>query len=491
VTRSRSPSSRVVAASQRHWLELLRRARASDEPFSAAALHPHATALQRQCLEPRLFDARRDRLLLASAAFVSPTVLERLATLADDETLRVRLARNPSAPAAALGRLWRDGTRARLSPLLARHPNTPPSILAELGDTADLDTLCALCENTGSGSDILATVEQRRIPVLQRLLAVNLATDGATLTALWRATDEEAVRAQILLHRHCPDALLQALPASPLERRCIARHPRTPAALLAELARDAEVTVRRAATANPATPVAAVVASCFDRDDAVRRTIAARRDLPVTLAACLADDSDAWVRRVLARNPACPTYLLERAAADDDLEVRRSVARHPACPASLLDRLSRDTAPWVQAAVAYRDDLSPAVLRRLARSSDVDVLAGVGRNPATSASRLASLAVHECADVRRAVILNQQTPREILRVLRQDPYPLHRALAVDHPNLTDADRWRMREDPDIQVRYRVFHHFARQLETAPDAIRADVMQQEHHPHPAQEKMETI
>lgn len=489
--RSPSPSSRVVAASQRHWLELLRRARASDEPFSAAALYPHAAPQQRECLEPRLFGARRDRLLLASAAFVGPAVLARLAALADDDTLRARVARNPSAPAAALARLWRDGARARLSPLLARHPNTPPAILAELGDAADLDTLCALCENTGSGSDILATVEQRRIPVLQRLLAVNLATDGDTLMALWRATDEEAVRAQILLHRHCPSGLLQVLPASPLERRCLARHPRTPAALLAQLAGDAEVAVRRAATANPATPVASVVASCFDSDEAVRRTVAARRDLPVALAACLADDSDAWVRRVLARNPACPTYLLERAALDDELEVRRAAARHPACPAALLDRLSRDPAPWVQAAVAYRDDLPPAVLRRLARSSDVDVLAGVGRNPATTASRLARLAVHDCADVRRAVILNRKTPRAILRVRRQDAYPLHRALAVDHPNLTDADRWRMREDPDTQVRYRVFDHFARQFGPAADAIRVDTTQQKQHPHPARENMETI
>jgi len=492
VTRSPSSSPRSVAASQRHWLELLRRARASDEPFSAAALYPHASEQQRRCLEPRLFGARRDRLLLASAAFVAPAVLERLACLVDDATQRTRIARNPAAPAEALTRLWCDGARTSLAPLLARHPNTPRAILAELGEAAaDLDTLCALCENTGSSSDVLATVEQRRIPVLQRLLAVNLATDGATLMALWRATDEEAVRAQILLHDHCPDTLLQTLPASPLERRCLARHARTPAALLARLAGDADVAVRRAATANPATPIAAVVASCFDTDEAVRRTVAARRDLSVTLAACLADDVDDWVRRVLARNPACPTYLLERASADPVLEVRRSVARHPACPASLLDRLSRDAATWVQAAVAYRDDLPLVVLRRLARSTDVDVLAGVGRNPMTSTSRLARLAVHECADVRRAVILNRQTPRAILRVLRQDPYPLHRALAVDHPNLTDADRWRMREDPDVQVRYRVFHHFAWRLGAAADPVPADAMQHEHHPHPAQEKMETI
>jgi len=91
----------------------------------------------------------------------------------------------------------------------------------------------------------------------------------------------------------------------------------------------------------------------------------------------------------------------------------------------------------------------------------VDVLAGVARNAATSPAQIARLAAHDSPDVRRAVILNRAAPREVLLALRQDGYALHRAMVLDHANLTDADRWRMRDDPDAQVRFRIFSHFAR------------------------------
>lgn len=456
-----SPESGRSAA-RRRWRELLRRAAVADDPFAAAALYPYAGAQDRPGLEARMFGARRDRLALAAAPFVGAAVLGRLATLGTDDAVGLRLARNRATPAAALAALWRRGGDVRLRRLLARHAATPRALLAEIAaDTIELDTLRALCENSGVAAEVLAAVGERRIGVLQRLLAVNLATSEATLEQLWRDAGEEAVRAQVLLHPHCPDTLLHRLPASSLERRSLAQHPRTPASALEMLASDAEAPVRRAAAANPATPIGALVAACFDGDAAVRRAVAGRRDLAPALAMFLSEDPEPWVRRALARNPACPVALLTRAAADDDAEVRRAAARNPACPAVLLDCLSRDPMAWVQAAVAYRDDLPPAVLRRLARSGDVDVLAGVARNPATAPSRLARLAAHESPDVRRAVILNRRTPRAVLRLLRQDGYALHRAMVIGHPNLADADRWRMRDDPDAEVRFRVFDLFAR------------------------------
>ncbi|BAL27098.1 hypothetical protein [Azoarcus sp. KH32C] len=477
-----SPDPRTRGTARRQWRELAARACADDAPFVAAALYPYAAPSDRAGLEARMFGERRDRLALASAHFVASAVLARLAALEDDEALQLRLARNPATPAIALAALWRAGTSARQRQLIARHAHTPKVILGQIAAAADeIETLRALCENGGVAADVLAAVSEHRIGVLQRLLAVNLATAEDTLIALWAEADDEAVRAQILLHPHCPDVLLTTVPASILERRCLARQTRAPQALLAELANDRDAVVRRAAAANPGTPLAALVTGCFDADASVRRAVAARRDLSPVLAGCLVDDSDAWVRRVLARNPACPPELLVRPAADADSEVRRAAARHPHCPHELLDRLSRDGVAWVQAAVAYRDDIPFAVLRRLARSSDVDVLAGVARHPATAPSRLARLAVHDCPDVRRAVILNPRTPRPVLRLLRQDGYALHRAMAVDHPRLADTDRWRMRDDPDVQVRFRVFQHFARRDATP---------QLQYHPHPPKEHKET-
>ncbi|NMG42880.1 hypothetical protein GPA22_03905 [Aromatoleum toluvorans] len=478
---------------RRHWRELAERACTDEAPFAAAALYPYAAPRERAGLEARMFGERRDRLLLASAPFVAPAVLARLAALDDGGAVQLRLARNPATSAAALGALWRADASPRLRQLIARHARTPRAVLGQIAAAAgEIETLRALCENGGVAAEVLATVSERRIGVLQRLLAVNIATAEDTLLALWAEADDEAVRAQILLHPHCPDVLLATVPASLLERRCLARQQRAPRALLAELANDRDAAVRRAAAENPGTPLAALVANCFDADATVRHAVAARRDLPPALAGCLVDDADARVRRALARNPACPPELLVRPATDADAEVRRAAARHPHCPHELLDRLSRDEVTWVQAAVAYRDELPYAVLRRLARSSDVDVLAGVARHPATAPSRLARLAIHDCPDVRRAVILNPRTPRMVLRLLRQDGYALHRAMAVDHPRFADTDRWRMRDDPDVQVRFRVFQHFARR-DAMPAAHEASVhvTQLSHYqPHPPKEHMET-
>lgn len=449
----------------RHWVELLRRAQEDAQPYAAAALYPHASPAYQARLLHRLFDARQDRLLLASAGFVAPAVLARLAAMArDDALVGQRLARNPAAPADALVTLWRGGGGERLRLLLARHPNMPRGVLAQIAETtAQVGILRALCENTGAAADVLAALERRHLPVLQRLLAINLATAAETLLSLWEeAVDEPAVRAQVLLHPHCPEALLEVMPGGVLERRCVARHPRAPVALLRQLGADADPTVRRAAAAHAAMPAQALLTLCFDPETGVRRAVAGRADLPARMAGWLLEDADSWVRRTVARNPACPPTLLATAAADAHAEVRRGAARHPDCPADVLERLGADPEDWVQAGVAYRDDLAPPLLRRLARSASVDVLAGVARNAATSPAQLAKLATHESPDVRRAVILNRAAPRGVLLVLRQDGYALHRAMVLDHANLTDADRWRMRDDPDAQVRFRLFSHFARQ-----------------------------
>lgn len=460
----RSPDAAATAApSARQWTELLRRARLGDEPFSAAALYPAASARQRTALAGQAFSARRHRLMLATAPFVAPAVLEAIAAELDDDALKLRLARNPGTPGKTLEALWNAGGKStRLCRLLARHRRTPPAVLTEIAAKVDeVAVLRALCENVGAGAEVLEAVRERHVGVFRRVLAVNLATRASTLRALWDESTEDAVRMQILQHPHCPPELLDELPQSPLQRRGLAQQARTPATVLAALATDADALVRRAAAANAGTPIAALAAAADDTDTGVRRVLATRRDLPPALVERLACDADDWVRRALARNPACGGELLARLAGDEVMEVRRSVARHPHCPAELLEFLAADTAPWVQAAVAYRDDLAPSLLRRLARSADIDVLAGVARSTAASPYLLRRLAVHESADVRRAVILNPCAPLAVLRRLSRDPYALHRAMVVEHGNFSAAARWRMRADPDVQVRYRVFASFAR------------------------------
>ncbi len=464
----------VAATPRRHWRELVGLALEADDLYGAAALYPYASGSDRERLGSRLFNTRRDRLALAALSFAPAAVLARLATVASessDTTLGVRLARNPSTPGPALDALASQAgaidDAGRLWQLLARHANAPHALLAAIASrTDDVAVLRALCENVGVPADLLTQLERRGIATLQRLLAIHLATDEETLTRLWNSTRANAVRAQVLRHPYCPDALLRSIPASVPEKRSVALHARTSGEVLTLLARDDEATVRRAAAVNPGTPAGALIALCFDAEPAVRRAVAARADVAPRVADWLAEDADAWVRRSLARNPACSTEWLERLVQDAESEVRRAVSRHPRCPARLLALLATDDVAWVRAGVAYRDDLPRAVLSQLARDTDIDVLSGVARNPATPQAGLARLAEHDVPDVRRGVILNRQATRRVLLPLREEAYPLHRVLVFEHPNLTDADRWRMRLDPDSEARMRIFGYFGRTL--APD-----------------------
>lgn len=481
--RPRTPTMR------RHWRELVELALDADDIYAAAALYPHADDADRERLGARLFAARRDCLALAACTFAHGAVLAELARLAvanRDETLKMRLARNPATPGDALA-LFVDESEApaqRLACLLARHAKAPHALLSKLASQSeDLEVLRALCENVGVPSELLTLVGQRGITVLQRLLAIHLATDPQTLLQLWKSTLTSAVRAQVLRHPCCPETLLNTLPTAAAERRSLALQARTPATILAQLARDEDPGVRRAAAFNPNTAAGALIGLCFDAQAVVRRVVATRRDLPLKVVEWLIGNDDPWVRRTLARNPACPAEWLERLVNDAESEVRRAVARHPECPPRLVAQLAVDPVAWVRAGVALREDLPGALLRRLAADEDVDVLSGIARHPTTPQAQLARLAAHAVADVRRGVILNREASRRVLLQLRHEPYPLHRVLVFEHPNLTDADRWRMRFDPDREARARLFGYFGRALGPVVTGAAGAPPPAAHFPHP--------
>ncbi|MGT2490665.1 hypothetical protein ACU4GD_09495 [Cupriavidus basilensis] len=353
--------------SGRHWNELLRRAQEDAEPYAAAALYPHALPAHRACLLPRLFDARQDRLLLASAGCLAPAVLARLATLArDDAAVCLRLARNPAAPAQALVTLWRARRGERLRLLLARHANMPRGVLAQMAEgTAQVEILRALCENTGTAADVLAALERRHLPVLHRLLAINLATAADTLLSLWTAAvDEPAVRAQVLLHPHLPWPLAGGHARRPCwngaarrgirarrwrycgnwlpmpTRPCGARPPPMPPCPRKRCRRCASM------------PMPACAARWRGGRTCRQEWPAGCRRTPIP--GCAAR----WPATRLARRRSWRLPLRT-------LTCRSTARRRPASSLSRcrsLSGLAADPEDWVQAGVAYRDGLAPPLL---------------------------------------------------------------------------------------------------------------------------------
>ncbi len=102
---------------------------------------------------------------------------------------------------------------------------------------------------------------------------------------------------------------------------------------------------------------------------------------------------------------------------------------------------------------SLRADVPEDILLTLGQEDDPDVLSAVGRNVRTPESLLVRIAQNHDADVRRSVVLNRAAPREALRLLVEDPYPLNRAMLARHGNLFVSDLEPMLGDPEPQVRF--------------------------------------
>jgi len=446
--------------------DLVRHATEEKDVYAAAALHPWVQPAQRRLLED-LWSERRQALLLAQMEGTPATVLEQLFAL-NDASVDARLARHGNTAAVVLEKLFQrsqaGAQRQRLRRYLVANPATPHKVLLQWVEAEqDLDVLKGLCANSGAEPEVLGLAAQRGIAALHTLLAVNLASNSAVLQHLW-AGATEGIAAQILGHPQCPEALLETIPNTVLQRRKLAGNARAPSPVLQVLSADKHWSVRRAAAGNAATPVALLTALSRDEAEAVRRVVAMRPDLPVTAAAWLAEDDDDWVRQVVARNIITDSEVLGRLAQDAVMEVRRAVARNPACSAPLVAALAKDENEWVRAGVAYRADVPAQVLHQLeAGETSADVLSGIAQNAAASQHMLQQLVQHENPDVRRAVILNKMAPRALLQNILQDPYALHRGMVLGHPHLHDEDRWQLHQDPDPRVRFAVYGYFGRRL----------------------------
>jgi hypothetical protein len=84
----------------------------SNDAYAALGAYAHADASMQPALEKIALASARLRLIMASAPFAPPSLLDRLAQAADLQ-LALRLAKNPSTPPEGLRRLLR-GARPSL-----------------------------------------------------------------------------------------------------------------------------------------------------------------------------------------------------------------------------------------------------------------------------------------------------------------------------------------------------------------------------------------
>ena len=463
--------------------DLVRKAIETGDIYCAAAVYDIANNTERSELKYLMFSKRRNALLLARWEHTPVSVLLELSednlnasasasANHSDSAILIRLDKNPNTPAQALSQHYEYEKRTKqtlsLMVLVARHQHTPIGVLENIARfDSDVESLKALSRNASTNENILTTLVNRMPHTFDKNVAAHAAASANLLMLIYGRADVYT-RATVIMHENCPLSLIKNaecdnnLPLIVL--RPLAKDLRLSPQFLIKLLANKDSVVRCGVASNLATPKVQVRQLLNDISVPVRRAIASRNDLTISSIKFLMNDKDAWVRQWLARNLRVPSKLLKQLSRDPHIDVRRAVARNPRCPVELLDVLAKDKSAWVRSAVAYHKRTPMRLMRLLAEDTDIDVLSGVANNQHTPQNILQKLALSVEADIRRGVILNINATRKTLLPLLEDSYYLHRLMLIARPQLKDQDIWHLCDDPDYQVRFMVFRHFANKLQ---------------------------
>ena len=299
-------------------------------------------------------------------------------------TLRPAIALDSSLPFADFAFLLERGVFARS--LVARHPATPPDVLARL---VRLDPSSAV----------------------RTAAADHPALPPESMAAVVDAETEPAVLLHLLQHPAFPRALQELLTVNPLAqvRTALARHTRE-ASVLEGLAGDASL------------PVAVAVAgSAFTSPAVLER---------------LARHSQAPVREGVARNPHTPPSALEILSRGADMNMSIILANSPRLTESIFFGLQ--SSPLVMRQVVTNEHAPESACvrasERVRQSHDMQAKVVVAASPRCPLGDLEHYARDPAYHVRAAVARNPKTPAALLAVLAADAQDSVRTAAAKHPN---------------------------------------------------------
>ena len=396
------------------------------EVRQAASAHPrspreHVLLLERaEQLDPTLA-APALRLLAAGgpwarqqAARHPATPPDVLAQLGADRLwpIRAAVAANPAVPSSVLLVLARRGG-ASLLPTLLANPSCPAEVLVGLADTEDLAVLVPLLGHANLPPACLARLAEHgsswvreqvgQHPRLPAAARSRLCRSGSTPDLLGFAPPDPTLPAE---------GLVELARGGSWARQLAAHHPATPPDVLAELLADDDFLVRRLAACHPQTSGATLdllVRAGSSRD--LDGFGPADPALPADTLAVLAD-SGPWARRLAARHANTDSTVLAQLGADAIPSIRAAVAAHTRTPAAVLVQLAQDEQVNVRWQLVRRPELPDAVLRKLATDRQAMIRAAVAARADIPADVDAALGRDWDEDVREALVRNADRTRE-------------------------------------------------------------------------------
>ncbi|MEH2036327.1 hypothetical protein [Nostoc sp.] len=406
---------------------------------------------------------------------------------------------NPHTPASLLAKIARKRPRERDNYVskVAKHRNTPASVLEQLAKADDANTRCNVAENpntpisvleeliTDEYSRVLWAIAQRAdtpTELLERLLlrftdpnnqdyqqisyAISYRRElPPNLLELLMQSNLQEVYQGIATQANLPPAIVERLMAMSNESVLInlTRNQSLSAEFLTRLAENPNPNVCSAIVNHPNITLEIWLQLANHTDVSVRQVIAAYSNTPVNILEILARDLDKDVRAKVAKNPNLPVNILEQLARDEDAFVRTATASNSHLPATVLTQLANDEKVEVRRAVAQNPN-TPAPIRETLRDLVVQpttrqtspTLRGLNRlyNPSTDdlVSILAEYASSENAFVRFVTLLHPLTPHEVLTQAAQSASWLERYAVADNSGTPIELRQQLAQDSNRIVR---------------------------------------
>jgi hypothetical protein len=266
-------------------------------------------------------------------------------------------------------------------------------------------------------------------------------------------------------HKKTPAGRLEELARHPDTgvQLAVASHPGVPAATLEYLGGHGKFTILKAVARNPSVPASVLEKLSSHRQNTVRQAVAESNTLTESLILRLARDPDEQVRFALAMRSHRYTWntqpFFEILVQDSSALVRATAASHCRIP-HLLERFAQD-AEWRVVSSALRQHALPlsTLIARLEASFDAlntedhwSLVSGIVQRPDLSETWLERFARHPNATVRLWIVKHPRTPDHlILRLARDKDWGVLSEVARRHQLPVDL-YWDYARHPRVFVR---------------------------------------
>jgi hypothetical protein len=308
----------------------------------------------------------------------------------------------------------------------------------------------------------IGVIPNRFLPSLHRNSLAQIArhpdTPAHVIAAIWEnpKTVVKKILIAIASNINTPVHILEQLAGDRdgWVRRTVFQNPSTPNAVF-QLFHEYE-----AAIANPHTSTAKLSEMAAREWEHTRIGVAAHGNTAPELLTKLATAKSWEIRAAVALNSNVPMQVLEELALDKRLGVRSAVARNGKTPASLLVRLLQDKKTDLRREIAKHPNINSAILELLVRDADYYVRVGVVENVKTPVEVLAYLANDKDAYIRKHVARNPRATEAILLQLASDSDSSVRQYVARNPNIPISVLMKLASDDVIGVRYSLAENFS-------------------------------